>query len=98
MNLFRKKVQAEGGAKEEAERESQADSVLSMEPALGLHPVTQAEIKSWMLNQLSHPGAPCIYFLSIINTLLEHWGIERKDPCRFGQTSYSGNQEEVVMD
>ena len=50
---------SEGGA----ERESQADSILCMEPDVGLdctnHEImTRAEIKSWTLNQLNHPGAP----------------------------------------
>ena len=44
-----------------AERESQADSPMSAEPDMGLslnNPeiMTSAEIKSWMLNWLSHPG------------------------------------------
>ena len=43
-----------------AERESHADSV---EPNTGLdltncEIMTSVEIKSWTLNQLSHPGAP----------------------------------------
>ena len=56
-----------GGAERE-EREFQAVSVLSAEPDVGLEPtnheiMTWAETKSWMLNQLSHPGAPEEVFL-----------------------------------
>ena len=45
----------------ERERESQADSTLSKEPNARCDPTTlgsRAEIKSQMLNRLSHPGAP----------------------------------------
>ena len=50
------------GAEREGERESQADSE---EPDVGLELtnsgiMTWAEIKSWTLNQLRHPGAPQI--------------------------------------
>ena len=43
--------------------ESQAGSMRSTKPSTGLIPMnhdimTWAKIKSWMLNQLSHPGIP----------------------------------------
>lgn len=46
-------------------RESQADPAPSMEPDAGLNPTTprswlQAEIKSWTLSRLSHPGSPVL--------------------------------------
>ena len=58
----------EEGAEWEGERESQASSTLSAQsPMRGWIPWTWAEIKSWTLNQLSHPGAPN---LSMLNTFL----------------------------
>ena len=61
-------MQEGGGQKErEGESESQEDFPLSMEPDMGSNSTTHeimihvmttwAEIKSQMLNQLSHPGA-----------------------------------------
>ena len=48
------------GGETEGERDSQVDSVLSVEPDLGLDHDPEimmwAEIKSWTLNQLSHSG------------------------------------------
>ena len=54
-----------GEAESEGDRDSQAGSTLSPEPDVELDPtnceiLTWAEIKIWMLNQLSHPGAPVI--------------------------------------
>ena len=52
---------AERERERERERESQADSTLSKEPNARCDPTTlgsRAEIKSQMLNRLSHPGAP----------------------------------------
>ena len=67
-------MQAEGGAEGEGERESQADSVLSMEPNVGLNfmtlrPWPKLKPKSRMLNWLSHPGAPIIPFKSQHNII-----------------------------
>ena len=45
----------------ERERDSQADSIFGTESdAPGLDPeiMTWAQIESWTLNQLSHPGTP----------------------------------------
>lgn len=55
--------QAGGGVegREREKRESPADSTLSAEPNFGLDlqgPEIRAKIKSWTLNQLSHPAAP----------------------------------------
>ena len=56
-----------GGAEREREgekeREKESLHTVSTEPCVGLelndHEImTRAEIKSWMLNQLSHSGAP----------------------------------------
>ena len=52
-----------GEGQREGETESQAGSMLNTKPNAGLdHTVHEimprAEIKSWELNQLSHPGAP----------------------------------------
>lgn len=46
-------------------RESKADSELSAEPYVGLHLkaliiTTGAKTKSWMLNQMGHPGTPFV--------------------------------------
>lgn len=56
------------------EKESQAGSVLSAQsPAQGLNPRTNCETvawmetRSWMLNQLRHPGTPNTYYL--LNTM-----------------------------
>jgi len=51
-----------GGAEGKGKRESQADSKPSLEPH-DPEILTRAEIKSWMLNQLSHPGAPRMVYL-----------------------------------
>ena len=59
----------------ERERESQANSPLSVEPDTGLNPTTQAEIKSQMLNWLSHLGAPEFHFFPKI---LFIWERERE--------------------
>ena len=56
-------TQEQGGGEAEEERESEAGSMPSIEPDRGsisqLDPeiMTQGEIKNWMLNRLSHPGA-----------------------------------------
>ena len=64
------------------ERESQADSALSMEPDLGLNLMTLRswpELKSrgWCLTRVSHPGAPPLRLLLIfvILTAMQIWGI-----------------------
>ena len=54
------------GAERREERESQADSWLSMEPDMGLNNhnpkiKTWVETKSWTLNWLNHAGAPYTY-------------------------------------
>ena len=51
-----------GGEGQRKGRETQADLVLSVELNSRDLIMTQAEIKSQMLNQLSHPGAPIIIF------------------------------------
>ena len=61
----RKRERAGEGAEgeEEGKKKSQANSPLNMEPNAGLNAMTLteimtwAEIKSWMLTQLTHPGA-----------------------------------------
>ena len=68
----RKSVYAcEGGAYREGERESQAGSPLSVQSDEGLSPMnheimTWPKIKNPVLNRLSHPGAPKIYFRFIV--------------------------------
>ena len=52
-----------GEGQRERERESQVDSLLSMEPNAGfelttLRSLPELETKGLMLNRLSHPGAP----------------------------------------
>ena len=51
-------IKAGGGAEGKGERESQANSTLSMEPNTRLDPMTQTKTKSQTFNWLSHPGAP----------------------------------------
>ena len=56
-----------GGAEREGERESQGGSTVSAKPDVGLNStnneiMTWDEIKSQMPNQLSHPGAPKIFY------------------------------------
>ena len=58
----------------ERERESQADRLhtVSAEPEVGLELTnceitSRAEIKSWALNRLSHPGAPP---MNVFDTIL----------------------------
>ena len=55
-----------GEAERQGERESQAGSALPTHIQMwGLNPQTtrsRAEVKSWALNQLSHPGASKIPF------------------------------------
>ena len=67
--LCLRKRESRGGAEREGERGSQAGSLLpAQSPTQGLSPthckiiMTWAEIKSWMLKQLSHPGAPGVSF------------------------------------
>ena len=60
-----------GGAEREEERESQTGSMLSAQShiwaQLQNHEImTSACIKSWMLNRLSHPGAPLFSFIVAI--------------------------------
>ena len=60
-----------GRGRKSGERESKQAPCFQPEPNAGLDPmkpetVTYPEIKSWMLSQLSHPGAPamtCVLFL-----------------------------------
>ena len=54
------------GRERQRERISSRLCSVSAEPDLGLNPtnfeiITWAEIKSWMFNQLSHPGAPTLF-------------------------------------
>ena len=63
--MFERERKRGGGGQRVGDRESQAGSFLtvSTEPNAGLEPtnhkiMTQAEIKSQTLNQLSHAGAP----------------------------------------
>ena len=71
------RVWAGGGVKGEGEKESQADTALSAEhdPGVWSHypeVMTWAEIKSWLLNLLSHPGAPVFNFsISLVSSSLE---------------------------
>ena len=60
---LREREKVGGGTEGEAERESQADSMLRTEPDARLHPTTHEimtwpEIKNQTLNLLSHPGTP----------------------------------------
>ena len=65
--------------REGAQRESQAGSSHSAEPNSGLDPMnseimTLIKIKSWLLNQLSHPGAlsfASLYPAAVLQTLLK---------------------------
>ena len=65
------------GAEREDERESQAGSALSAWSLMrGLNPheiMTSAEIKSQLLNRLSHPGASDT-ILSVFYISLQHVG------------------------
>ena len=60
-----------GEGQREGERESQAGSTLSAEPEARLNPMTDCEIMTWaeiksqILNRLSHPGAPIRFLLSV---------------------------------
>ena len=61
----RERARVGAGAEREGERESQAGPGLSAQGSLSLTNCeirTWAEIKSGMLNQLSHPGAPAHSF------------------------------------
>ena len=54
--------------------------MLSAEPDTGLEPtnheiITQAKIKSQMLNQLNHPGAPCLVTIFDLKSILSELGI-----------------------
>ena len=66
---FERERKCEGGA--EKERETQAGSIrVSVEPNVGLSLMNceimiLAEIKSRMLNHLSHPGTPHISYLTL---------------------------------
>ena len=58
-----------GGVQRGGERESQAGSTISAEPDMELELpnreiMTQPETKSWMLNQMGHPGDPIVLFFS----------------------------------
>ena len=58
-----------GGERERRERIPSRLHTVSMEPDVGLELMNHeimiwAEIKSWMLNQLSHPGAPRLLLLT----------------------------------
>ena len=66
--LFEKEREREQEGQRERESESQADSQLSVECKAGLNLMTlrsktRAEIKSQMLNRLSHPGTLSFIFL-----------------------------------
>ena len=71
-----------GGAEREGDPESEVGSRLravSTKPDMGLEPtnceiMTWAEIKSWVLNQLSHPGAPEVH---IAYLFLHEWAAWR---------------------
>ena len=57
-----------GGAERERERIPSRLHAFSAEPDIGLELrngeiTTWAETKSWMLNQLSHPGSPVVFVL-----------------------------------
>ena len=62
LSLFlreRKRVSRGGAERDGRDRESQVDSALSAQrPNRNPEIMTQAEIKSQMLNRLSHPGVP----------------------------------------
>lgn len=75
---FRERGGKEKGGKEREERESQAESTLSVEPDVGLHPMTLIGIMSLMFNcatpvpprVLNFNGFTFVIFYFTINTLL----------------------------
>ena len=60
-----------GGTEREGDTESEAGSRLravSTEPNAGLEPTDHDLSQNWMLNRMSHPGAPSVFLILAILT------------------------------